>query len=685
MNNKILSLLAVAFAGVACSQIEEVTPTVGGSEEFVLYAVAPGSGETRIAFQDNYDVDTASGKILLSWESGDSFEVTDGTNNYTFTYVSDNAFSTTDGALQSGAEYTATFDARKESVTQVASDDANHLDDMLTLSQTFTYDGSAITFDHDMAALRIIFTAPAEIVSLNYSSTLGTNATIAIEGHTANEAYKAYIGIDAEESSRTFTVIGTDANGTEYAYSASPSSKYFKGECYTGIFDLVEVTAQEFSLSDLSVIDGFDTLSPWILTDGGEIAAADLTALATLINEQANGTVSLAMPNVTALGASSESGEGFYTCLGLGKVTLGAAGVTLGDNALRACSNITEIENFASITSLGTNVFHTCKKLTSVDVAGLTDLPEGTFRECQTLAEVKNAENIESVGKYAFRNALLLTSLEFAGVTSLNGDAFYQCNTLVDLKLTTADAITLTLAFNTTNFDTSACTLTLGATEVANVKVQGMWNSVTWLKIVDTNGNEVIPAVVDEDDPSQIVLADLTGDENFSTDEPWIVLDETLVDGDGVDVAGLSTLRTLINAAGNGVVDLEMPNVTSVPAGSSTPTSFYGCTGLKSVTLLGGGDDGVALLGGAFRSCSNLKSFTGNISNFANNSVRQCTELESVTVTYNKAVTLGGSDVFKNTPDTCVLYLGSTEYEALAGSTTWASITWASVSLYSAE
>lgn len=686
MRTNLLIFVAVATMAAACSQTDGLEEaTISGSVEkpitFTLNASTPAS--SKIAFTDDFD---ANSKMFIDWEEGDSFVVSDGTNNLTFSYTgSENVFTTTDGELYSDTDYTATLGTIASSVSQSASGDANHLDEMMTLSTSFTYsDNLNITFAHDMVVLRIKFTIDEAATALSFVGGVN-NVLLALEGATANEEYTAYIGINEMTSGDdyTITVLGEDSSANIYTFSGTTSKDYVAGRGYGSTFTLTQSTVDQsgFYINQLTGNESFNTDSAWVVNDAGELntSSAGFANLITLINSNSASTVSLDLSNITAIPENAFDVDPDLT--GLGTVTLNESGVTLGACAFKDCKRLTTVVNMGEVTEFGGSAFMNCNYLTTgADVAGVTSLSQNIFRSCSALATIANLDGITTLGGHTFR-ATAFTSLVFPAVTTLGAYEFQACSDLVELKLTTNSAITVNSnAF--TSFETSQCTLTLGTTEAAKVTTQGTWNGLEWLKILDTDGDEIIPGEVVYDDSSEIVLANLTGSENFDPTATWTVTDVgTIVNDD------LTKLATLINAAGAGAVTLVMPNVTEFPAAGSSGVGLRGCTGLKSITFNTDGTNGVTIGNNAIRACTSLTTIVGNISSIGNNGFAGCTGLTSLTLTYSSSISVSSSTPFpSDTTPGCTLYLGSTEYDnADITNSTWSGFTWSSISLYEAQ
>ena len=96
-------------------------------------------------------------------------------------------------------------------------------------------------------------------------------------------------------------------------------------------------------------------------------------------------------------------------------------------NAFSWCRDLESIVLPAGLETIYESVFNSCEKLVSVDLNGLTVIPDRMFRSCFLLSEVKGSENIVEIGEGAFdfchvlKNFTLGTGLKYIGKYALGG------------------------------------------------------------------------------------------------------------------------------------------------------------------------------------------------------------------------------------------------------------------------
>lgn len=124
--------------------------------------------------------------------------------------------------------------------------------------------------------------------------------------------------------------------------------------------------------------------------------------------------------------------------------------VTLINNyAFDNCTELTEVEIPANVTSVGTYAFRKCTKLRKIEFkCQFTSLSSNMFTECSKLEEVILPTNLTSIGSYAFSLCSLLESLDLPdSITTINSYAFNNCKKLKLSKLPSNLTTIATYAF----------------------------------------------------------------------------------------------------------------------------------------------------------------------------------------------------------------------------------------------
>ena len=108
------------------------------------------------------------------------------------------------------------------------------------------------------------------------------------------------------------------------------------------------------------------------------------------------------------------------------------------ENELAWSKTITQADIGNTVTSIGGDVFHGCRGLTSVTIsAGVTLIGEMAFESCSGLASVTIPDSVTSIGNQAFYDFSGLTSVTMPdSVTSIGGYAFSDCSGLTSVTIT---------------------------------------------------------------------------------------------------------------------------------------------------------------------------------------------------------------------------------------------------------
>ena len=141
-------------------------------------------------------------------------------------------------------------------------------------------------------------------------------------------------------------------------------------------------------------------------------------------------------PSVTAIGNGA-----FADCA---KLTTFKADhlVSIGAEAFRGCTALTDIALPSSVTSIGSYAFQGCTALKKLSIPqNVRTLSEGLFLNCTSLKELTFSDRITSVGAEAFSFCKSLTEIPLpSSVTSVGNNAFLYCTKLS--KMTIPDSVT---------------------------------------------------------------------------------------------------------------------------------------------------------------------------------------------------------------------------------------------------
>ena len=117
----------------------------------------------------------------------------------------------------------------------------------------------------------------------------------------------------------------------------------------------------------------------------------------------------------------------FQGVVGLKNIVIPDCIKVISIGAFSLCRDLESIVLPAGLETIYEGVFSSCQKLVSVDLNGLTVIPDRMFRSCFLLSEVKGSENIVEIGEGAFdfchvlNNFTLGTELKYIGKYALGG------------------------------------------------------------------------------------------------------------------------------------------------------------------------------------------------------------------------------------------------------------------------
>ena len=112
----------------------------------------------------------------------------------------------------------------------------------------------------------------------------------------------------------------------------------------------------------------------------------------------------------------------------------------IGNNAFRACSNLSDVSLNVNIKSIGSYAFMNCPKLTHVYSMpnALTTINAFAFNLCTTLSSITIPKNVTTIGTAAFSGCAALKTVAIPDkVTSVGNNTFQGCTALQNLTIGT--------------------------------------------------------------------------------------------------------------------------------------------------------------------------------------------------------------------------------------------------------
>ena len=283
---------------------------------------------------------------------------------------------------------------------------------------------------------------------------------------------------------------------------------------------------------------------------------------------------------------------------GVGAIVFDDSVTTIGTEAFRSCSRLTSVTIPDSVTTIGTEAFRSCSSLTSVTIPdSVTAIGEGAFYSSSNLTSVTIPDSVTSIGKDAFSICDSLTSVYISDISAWCNISF---GNLISNPLCYAHNLYLN------NELVTDLTIPDSATTIGYAAFYG-YSSITSVTIGDS----------------------VTSIGGFAFYNCRKLTSVTI--GDSVTKIGGSAFE-------------ECTSLTSVTIGDSVTSignnAFYNCDSLTSVTI----PDSVTSIGGfAFCKCYSLASVTipDSVTSIGSSAFQGCISLTSITIG-DSVTTIGG-------------------------------------------
>ena len=161
------------------------------------------------------------------------------------------------------------------------------------------------------------------------------------------------------------------------------------------------------------------------------------------------GCTSLTQINIPD-GVTSIGGNAFQNCYALTKINIPNSVTSIGDNAFQNCYALTQINIPNSVTSIGGNAFNGCYSLTQINIPdGVTNIVYYTFHNCYSLTRINIPDGVTNNRYNAFENCYSLTQINIPdSVTSIGSNVFLNCKCLNDVLLESKPTLVNTSAFS---------------------------------------------------------------------------------------------------------------------------------------------------------------------------------------------------------------------------------------------
>lgn len=234
-------------------------------------------------------------------------------------------------------------------------------------------------------------------------------------------------------------------------------------------------------------------------------------------------------------------------------------------------SGLGEINNTSQITVVGDRAFNSCTTLKSIDLSSATKIGEEAFRGNSQLESVGDTKNLTYIGQSAFKACSSLKKIDLSNLKTVCAGAFSGCSALAEINssLSALSEIPDNLFSDCLELQTS---ITLPAVIGA-----GAFSNCRKMEIASSDFEKV------------------TSIGNFAFLQCWKVTGDI----------SLKRIETLGNQAFKNT-KITSVDMTGAPLAKIDDYCFYGCTGLKTVTI----SENTTTIGpGVFSGCESITEF----------------------------------------------------------------------------
>ncbi len=172
--------------------------------------------------------------------------------------------------------------------------------------------------------------------------------------------------------------------------------------------------------------------------------------------------------------ANNEVGKAMFASTILEKILLPNSIISIGDEGLAGCPNLTTVSIPAKVKSIGSFAFSASTSLTSIDIPyGITTL-YGTFSGCSSLTTISIPETVTTIDYLAFQACVSLTKITIPDNVTLIGDgAFNLCNSLSEVVFGASSALTKIGIWAFRNTAITTVELPAGVTSIDDLAFNG--------------------------------------------------------------------------------------------------------------------------------------------------------------------------------------------------------------------
>ena len=268
---------------------------------------------------------------------------------------------------------------------------------------------------------------------------------------------------------------------------------------------------------------------------------------------------------------------------------------TLNENVFNS-SSIQNVGSISNLNAIPNYAFYSCKKLQTIDLGTIKSVGTSAFKDCSSLT-LTNLNNLTTIWGYAFQNCGSIASLDLSNVTSNINASMFAETSIQELTLNTyVDIGTFPTKKLTIKSADSNGNITLSDVTTDGLEIHLPANTTTFANKKSNNsitlGKDWI--VYFGGNLNSLASATFT---NISVSK--LFAEEREVAGE-IELSNLSFIGTIFQGL-NTITSLKLNNIQNIDS------SFKNCTGLNSVTITNTSSNTINL-GQAFAGCTNLKT-----------------------------------------------------------------------------
>ena len=138
------------------------------------------------------------------------------------------------------------------------------------------------------------------------------------------------------------------------------------------------------------------------------------------------------LPNIVSIGK-----EAFRSCTYLTNVSLGASIEEIKDSAFNSCIRLQTVQLGENLKHIGNDAFYNCKVLTSITIPNnVESIGSGAFSQCSELSSVILGEKLKKIERNTFTSCIKIVSITIPdNVEEIGMSAFHNCNQLANLHI----------------------------------------------------------------------------------------------------------------------------------------------------------------------------------------------------------------------------------------------------------